>query len=92
MKFNLSLITLGLSVWGTLAQRQVPPEFKIGVKWQIEIQNTIDVKAPLQPTDAVVWDLDLYHIARTPDVVTHLRVRLTPFGAPGDQYPTHKGT
>ncbi|KAK3901559.1 glycoside hydrolase superfamily [Staphylotrichum tortipilum] len=73
MKSTSSLLTLGLSARATWAQRQVPPEFKVGVKWQIEIQNTLDPIAPIQPTDAVVWDLDLYHIARTPAVVDHLR-------------------
>lgn len=74
MKRIASLLTAGLSVGGALAKVNVPPNFEIGAKWQIIIQNTIDISAPLQPTDAVVWDLDLYHIARTPKIVNYLRV------------------
>ncbi|KAL2129873.1 hypothetical protein VTI74DRAFT_7184 [Chaetomium olivicolor] len=67
------LCVIGLSIHGALAQGQVPPNFKVGVKWQIDIQNTIDTKAALQPADAVVWDLDLYHVARNPEIVDYLR-------------------
>ncbi|KAH6623208.1 glycoside hydrolase superfamily [Chaetomium tenue] len=73
MKRATSLLTAGLSISGSLAQVDVPSNFVPGVKWQIIIQNTLDVEAALQPTDAVVWDLDLYHVARTPEIVTHLR-------------------
>ncbi|GAB1318128.1 hypothetical protein MFIFM68171_08338 [Madurella fahalii] len=73
MKSLASLIIAGLSMHGALAQVTVPPNFRVGTKWQIIIQHTINISAPLEPTDAVVWDLDLYHIARTPQVVSHLR-------------------
>ncbi len=70
------LCAAALSAQGVLAQQvKVPSNFQVGVKWQIEIQNTLDDTKPLQPTDAVVWDLDLYHLARNPGVVTYLRVR-----------------
>jgi hypothetical protein len=75
MKRATSLLTAGLSISGTFAQVKVPSNFEPEVKWQIVIQNTIDFTAPVQPADAVVWDLDLYHIARTPEIVGHLRVR-----------------
>ena len=66
------------SAHGVLAQQvKVPANFQVGAKWQIEIQSTLDDTKPLQPTDAVVWDLDLYHLARNPGVVTYLRVRLS---------------
>ncbi|KAK4207745.1 glycoside hydrolase [Rhypophila decipiens] len=55
------------------AQVVKPPNFDPEVKWQIEIQSTIDPMAPLTPTDALVWDLDLYHVSRHPEVVTYLR-------------------
>ncbi|KAK3292868.1 glycoside hydrolase superfamily [Chaetomium fimeti] len=73
MKRATSLLAASLSIPGSLAQVDVPPNFVPGVKWQIVIQNTIDPNATLQPTDAVVWDLDLYHVVRTPEVVTTLR-------------------
>ena len=59
------------------AQVRVPPEFKPGsnLKWQIEIQNTIDTSKPLVPS-VTVWDIDLYHAARNPDVIPYLRVSL----------------
>ncbi|KAH6847541.1 glycoside hydrolase superfamily [Chaetomium sp. MPI-CAGE-AT-0009] len=73
MKRTTSLLAAGLSIPGSLAQVDVPPNFVPGVKWQIIIQNTINTTAPIQPTDAVVWDLDLYHVARTPKIVEYLR-------------------
>lgn len=74
MKRTASLVTAGLSIHGALAQVNVPPSFEVGVKWQIVIQNTLNPTAPLQPADAVVWDLDLYHVARTPELASHIRV------------------
>lgn len=74
MKRTASLFAAGLSIQQALAQVNVPPAFEVGVKWQIIIQNTIDIKTPLQPSDAVVWDLDLYHVARNPGIVEYLRV------------------
>ncbi|GAB1311345.1 Endo alpha-1,4 polygalactosaminidase [Madurella fahalii] len=56
-----------------VAQVNVPPGFEPNVKWQIVIQNTIDINAPVEPSDALVWDLDLYHLARNPGIVDHLR-------------------
>lgn len=75
MKGAALLLAAGLLSQRASAQVNVPPNFEVGVKWQIIIQNTIDIKAPLQPTDAVVWDLDLYHVARNPGIVDYLRVR-----------------
>ncbi len=75
MKLTTSLLAASGSIHGVLAQVKVPPKFQIGVKWQIIIQNTIDIHAAIQPIDAVVWDLDLYHVARTPGIVDYLRVR-----------------
>jgi hypothetical protein len=58
-----------------LAQVNVPPRFEVGVKGQIVIQNTIDPNGALQPTDALVWDLDLHHVSRNPGIIDYLRVR-----------------
>jgi len=71
--FSVALFA-GLGV----AQVKVPPEFKPGsnLKWQIEIQNTIDTSKPLVPS-VTVWDIDLYHAARNPDVIPYLRVSLS---------------
>jgi len=72
---QLSSVTLFASFG--MAQVKVPPEFKPGsnLKWQIEIQNTIDTSKPLVPS-VTVWDIDLYHAARNPDVIPYLRVSL----------------
>ncbi|KAK3380596.1 glycoside hydrolase family 114 protein [Lasiosphaeria ovina] len=51
----------------------VLPNFTPGVKWQIEIQHTIDVTKPLVPKDALVWDIDLYHVQRHPEIISYLR-------------------
>ena len=76
MKHAAPFLAAALSLQGTLAKVNVPPNFQIGVKWQIVIQSTINIEAAIQPTDAVVWDLDLYHVARTPGIVDYLHVRL----------------
>lgn len=60
-------------------QVDVPPGFEPGVKWQIDIQHSLDTSAPLVPTDAPVWDLDLYFISRNPDTVNYLRVSDIPY-------------
>jgi hypothetical protein len=73
MKSPAYLVAAGLSIRGALAQVVVPPGFTPGVPWQIIIQNAIDPTRPLQP-NVTVWDLDLYHIARNPGIVTYLRV------------------
>ncbi len=73
---HAALLATALSLQRALAKLNVPPNFQIGVKWQIVIQNTINIEAAIQPTDAVVWDLDLYHVARTPGIVDYLHVCL----------------
>ncbi|KAK4233737.1 glycoside hydrolase superfamily [Achaetomium macrosporum] len=73
MKHSAYLRTAGFFICGALAQVDVPPNFTVGVPWQIIIQNTLDVTRPLQPTNVTVWDLDLYHIARNPNTVEYLR-------------------
>ncbi|KAL2144910.1 hypothetical protein VTI28DRAFT_8371 [Corynascus sepedonium] len=73
MKRATSLLAAGLSIRSSLAQVEPPPGFEVGVKWQIVIQNTIDIGPPLTPTDAVVWDLDLYHLAGNEEIIPHLR-------------------
>ncbi|KAM7206087.1 glycoside hydrolase [Naviculisporaceae sp. PSN 640] len=60
-------------ITGASAQVDVPPNFGIEVKWQIEIQSTLDNNSALTPTDALVWDLDLYHVSRHPEVIGYLR-------------------
>ncbi|KAF7526680.1 hypothetical protein G7054_g10691 [Neopestalotiopsis clavispora] len=66
-----SVITASLSyaVLGASAQTQPraapvpPPSFFVpGVKWQIEIDTALDTEGtrPIVPTDAKVWDVNLY--------------------------------
>jgi hypothetical protein len=77
MKIFLSFF---VAIFGTLIANvlgyrvDVPPGFAPGVKWQIEIQATLDIKTPLVPTDALEWDLDLYHLARHPEIIGFIRV------------------
>ncbi|KAK3389935.1 glycoside hydrolase superfamily [Podospora didyma] len=52
---------------------KTPPGFVPGVKWQIEIQNPLSAKSALAPTDALVWDIDLYHVERNPAIIQHIR-------------------
>ena len=62
---------------GAMAQAVTKPaNFVPQVKWQIDIMNTLDITKPLVPTDALVWDLDLYHLQRHPEIVDFLRVPL----------------
>ena len=75
---SASLIACALGLpQQVLAQIRVPPEFKVGTKWQIEISTTLDHTKPLTPT-VPIWDIDLYHAARTPDIIPYLRVRTCP--------------
>ena len=75
--------SLAAMAWFTslaMAQVKAPPEFKAGesLKWQIEIQNTLDTSKAVIPS-APVWDVDLYHVARTPKIIDTLRVGSSPF-------------
>lgn len=56
------------------AQVEKPPNFGPEVKWQIEIQSILDNMTTPAPPDALVWDLDLYHVSKHPEIVTILRV------------------
>lgn len=51
---------------------KIPDEFKPGVKWQINIQNPVDPRAGLQPADAKVIDIDLFHASKDPTVIPAL--------------------
>jgi len=53
-------------------QAQLPSSWKPGVPWQIVEQDPIDVKAPLQPTAAKVWDIDLFHASNNPEIIPFL--------------------
>lgn len=54
---------------------KIPDTFKPGVKWQIEIQNPVDPRAGLQPPDAKVIDVDLFHASKDPTLIPALHVR-----------------
>jgi len=80
MKATTSSLTA--MAWFTslaMAQVKVPPEFNAGesLKWQIEIQNTLDTSKAVTPS-VPVWDVDLYHVARTPKIIDTLRVGSSP--------------
>jgi hypothetical protein len=55
---------------------KIPDAFKPGVKWQIEIQNPVDPRAGLQPPDAKVIDVDLFHASKDPTLIPMLHVRV----------------
>ena len=59
---------------GVAAQVTRPANFVPGVKWQIDIMASLDITKTLTPTDALVWDLDLYHLQRHPEIIDFLRV------------------
>lgn len=53
---------------------KIPDSFKPGVKWQIEIQNPVDPRVGLQPPDAKVIDVDLFHASKDPTLIPTLHV------------------
>lgn len=55
---------------------KIPDSFQPGVKWQINIQNPVDPRAGLQPADAKVIDIDLFHASKDPTVIPALHVRI----------------
>lgn len=77
MKAFISSLTMAWLTGLAVAQVKVPPEFRAGetLKWQIEIQNTLDTSAAVVPS-VPVWDVDLYHVARTPKIIDTLRVSI----------------
>ncbi|KAM7184983.1 Glycoside hydrolase superfamily [Rhypophila sp. PSN 637] len=75
MKQSKSCI-LPLLATGAAAQVVKPANFVPGVKWQIDIMASLDITKTLTPTDALVWDLDLYHLQRHPDIITFLRSKI----------------
>ncbi|KAK1749703.1 glycoside hydrolase superfamily [Echria macrotheca] len=74
MKAPILSVTMAWLASLALADIKVPPEFKAGesLKWQIEIQNTLSTSAAVTPS-VPVWDVDLFHVARTPKIIDTLR-------------------
>ncbi|RYO78163.1 hypothetical protein DL766_009089 [Monosporascus sp. MC13-8B] len=58
---------------------RAPAAIPTGVKWQFEIQDPLLVPAntsdPLEPEDAQVWDIDLWHAFKNPEIVERLHDR-----------------
>ncbi|RYP64528.1 hypothetical protein DL771_008717 [Monosporascus sp. 5C6A] len=58
---------------------RAPAAIPTGVKWQFEIQDPLLVPAntddPLEPEDAQVWDIDLWHAYKNPEIVRRLHAR-----------------
>ncbi|KAM7205409.1 Glycoside hydrolase superfamily [Naviculisporaceae sp. PSN 640] len=68
--------TVSLLASGVAAQVTKPANFVPGVKWQIDIMASLDITKTLTPTDALVWDLDLYHLQRHPEIIDFLRSKI----------------
>ena len=51
--------------------------FTPGVKCQIDILHPLDATKTPQPTDAVVWDLDIWMLRDHPEVVKKLKPSAT---------------
>lgn len=56
----------------------VPKGFEPGVKWQIAIQDPIDVRGGIQPADAKVIDVDLFLASKDPTLIPSLHVSRVP--------------
>jgi hypothetical protein len=51
-----------------------PASFVPGVTWQIVEQDPIDTSGqPFAPTDALVWDLDLFHVINNKEIIPFLK-------------------
>ncbi len=60
----------------TMVSAALPPTWKIGAKWQFEIQEPVIVpadNAALKP-DADVWDIDLWHADQNHSIAEALHV------------------
>ncbi|KAK4163876.1 glycoside hydrolase superfamily [Cladorrhinum sp. PSN259] len=74
---NLPFFLLaGLGLAPALTSAAVPSGFKPGVKWQIEIQSPLKTTGSLVPSDAVVWDIDLYFAAKNKDTIPYIRSQI----------------
>lgn len=55
----------------------LPATWKVGAKWQLEIQDPVKISADLtkklQP-DADVWDIDLWHASKNKTIAKSLHV------------------
>lgn len=70
-----AFLTLSLASLA-LGQVNVPSGFTPGVKWQIEIQTPLATSGTLQPSDALVWDIDLYQAASNPRIIPYIRSQI----------------
>ncbi|KAK4225165.1 glycoside hydrolase superfamily [Podospora fimiseda] len=71
----LPFALLGLAAL-TQALQAVPKGFAPGVKWQIQIQSPMKASGDLIPSDAIVWDIDLYNAAKNPDTIPQIRSKV----------------
>lgn len=55
----------------------VPAGFKPGVKWQIAIQDPVDIRGGLEPLDAKVMDVDLFLASKDHTLIPGLHVSRT---------------
>lgn len=62
------------------AAAKPPSSWKVGAKWQFEIQDPVkvpgDMSVKLKP-DADIWDIDLWHALSNKTIAKSLHVRFT---------------
>lgn len=58
---------------GTPSVSGLPSGWKPGVKWQIVIDDPVDITKTLDPPDAQVWVVDYFHSAENPEIIPHLK-------------------
>lgn len=54
----------------------IPAAFQPGVKWQIEIQDPVDLRGGLEPSDAKVVDVDLFQASKDLTLIPALHVSI----------------
>jgi len=57
---------------GTSSVSGLPSSWKPGAKWQIVIDDPVDITKPLNPPDAQVWVVDYFHSVENPDIIPKL--------------------
>lgn len=61
----------------TASSGGAPDGFVPGVKWQIAIQDPVDIRGGLEPLDAKVVDIDLFMASKDPTLIPALHVSLS---------------
>ncbi|OAA58158.1 endo alpha-1,4 polygalactosaminidase [Cordyceps fumosorosea ARSEF 2679] len=71
MKYSLPLAAIPPLV---AASDSLPENFKQGARWQVEILSPLQISNTTQKLipDADIWDIDLWHVKKNPDIITQL--------------------